>query len=218
MEEETQKPAGGSRTSIYIWAAIIIVVIVLLVLGFGGRGGTDTNEVSQPEDTEEQIDPPSLELDTGPSDDATEDPIRTDDSSSEEPTSNGTSEGDKEDDAGTGEEDTGVESVVPELSEVVVLTYTRSGFNPKTITVEKGTTVEFRNEDDGSMWVASVVHPTHKVYPGSDIQKCFDGSDTSVLFDSCQIVETYSFTFDEVGKWRYHNHRKASHSGEIIVE
>ena len=55
------------------------------------------------------------------------------------------------------------------------------------------------------MWVASDVHPTHDELPG---------------FDQLEGVEAgndYSFTFEEVGEWTYHNHLVPTDTGTIVV-
>lgn len=95
--------------------------------------------------------------------------------------------------------------------------YTENGFQPADISIKAGDVVTFINESDRDMWPASDIHPTHTVYPGSDINKCFDGSDTSEIFDSCGPVNTYSFTFDEPGEWNYHNHKRPNDGGTITV-
>jgi len=62
------------------------------------------------------------------------------------------------------------------------------------------------------------MHPTHTVYPGSDVKKC--GSDESI-FDACKGLEqgeSFSFTFNEIGSWGYHDHLRASTTGKIVVE
>ncbi|MCH8986987.1 hypothetical protein IIA94_02360 [Patescibacteria group bacterium] len=104
-----------------------------------------------------------------------------------------------------------------------IITYTDSGYSSKEITISKGDTVVFKNESSRKLWPASAVHPTHKKYPGSNIQKCFDNNteNDSIIFDACrglEIGEKWSFTFNEVGSWGYHNHLRFSHTGKIIVE
>ena len=55
-------------------------------------------------------------------------------------------------------------------------------------------------------WPASAFHPTHEVYPGFDALK------------GINMGESYSFTFDKIGSWKYHNHLSPSVTGAIIVE
>src|SRR3989304_4060025 len=54
-----------------------------------------------------------------------------------------------------------------------VIEMTSSGFNPGTLTISVGETVTFVNKGDAKHWPASDIHPTHTVYPESDIKKCF---------------------------------------------
>lgn len=98
----------------------------------------------------------------------------------------------------------------------VTVTYTNDGFSPETVTITRGQTVRFTNESDGDMWVASAVHPTHTVYPEKTEEDCLGSA-----FDACQSVapgNSWSFTFNETGEWGYHNHRRANHTGAIVVE
>jgi plastocyanin len=91
--------------------------------------------------------------------------------------------------------------IVAELA----VTYTDSGYSPKTITVKKGTAVTFTNNSSMGMWTASAVHPTHQVLPGFDAKK------------SVSKGGTYTYTFEKVGTWQYHNHVKATDTGTVIV-
>lgn len=100
------------------------------------------------------------------------------------------------------------------------VTYTNSGYTPQTITIETGTTITFVNQSNTRMWPASDVHPIHAEYPGSNISKC--GSDEEgQIFDACSSIESggsFSFQFNEVGTWTYHDHLNPSRSGTIIVK
>lgn len=56
------------------------------------------------------------------------------------------------------------------------------------------------------MWVASNPHPIHTNYPAFDEKApVINGS-------------SWSFTFDKIGTWGYHNHRNPSSGGTIVVE
>lgn len=87
--------------------------------------------------------------------------------------------------------------------EVMVVTYTTAGFEPKNITVSKGQIVRFVNEGTGKMWVASDEHPSHKILPE---------------FDQLSIGDSYEFKFETTGTWKYHNHVNPSAIGTITVE
>ena len=98
--------------------------------------------------------------------------------------------------------------VIPTGSSVIeephIVEITSDGFFPKIVTIAVGETVTFINKDENGHWPATDIHPTHTVYPGSDIKTCFSGTEEekSQIFDSCgalQKGETYSFIFNEVG-------------------
>lgn len=99
------------------------------------------------------------------------------------------------------------------------VSYTDNGFSLATITVKKGTMVTFSNESGKDFWPASAMHPTHTVYPGSSITKC-GTADASKIFDACVGIKsgsTWSFVFNEVGSWKYHDHLKAANFGTVVV-
>lgn len=93
------------------------------------------------------------------------------------------------------------------------VSYTKTGFVPKTISVSKGETVMFVDEGGGRMWVSSDNHPAHTNYPGNAEAGC-----SGAGFDQCEIGESYSFTFNEAGTHKYHNHIRSADGGTIIVE
>ncbi len=90
--------------------------------------------------------------------------------------------------------------------EASVVTYSATGFNPSSMTVKAGTTVTFKNETTGSMWVASDPHPAHTTYSDFDAKKGYAPG------------ESYSYTFTKVGSWSYHDHLHSQFKGMIIVE
>ncbi len=89
--------------------------------------------------------------------------------------------------------------------QIVLVTYTDSGFAPNTITIKKGDTVKFLNQSSRKMWVASDPHPTHTNYPEFDEK-------TAVANGG-----SYQFTFTKIGSWGYHNHFSSRDIGRIIV-
>lgn len=100
-----------------------------------------------------------------------------------------------------------------------IITHTDSGYSPKTLTIKKGSTPTFKNESDNQTWPASATHPTHTVYPGSSIDKC-GTAEQSKIFDACGALdkgESWSFKFDNVGSWKYHDHLEPGHNGTIVV-
>jgi len=113
---------------------------------------------------------------------------------------------------------------VKEVEKVVnienIITFTNSGFSPSPLTVKVGDTVKFVNNSDKAFWPASAMHPTHKTYPGSDIEKC-DTDERGSIFDACEGIapgRSWEFTFTEVGEWGYHDHLNAKFFGKVIVE
>jgi plastocyanin len=97
--------------------------------------------------------------------------------------------------------------------------YTDAGFSPSTLTVQAGDTVTFSNQSSVDFWPASAAHPTHAVYSGTSLSEhCPDGSEA---FDACAGIspgESWPFTFNKVGTWRYHDHLNPSRTGTIVVE
>ena len=94
------------------------------------------------------------------------------------------------------------------------ITITAEGFSPKTITIKAGDTVTFVNEDSNQHWPASAMHPTHNVYPES-------GGCIGSKFDACKGLEqgeSFSFTFNEKGSWKYHDHLSVPSTGTVVVE
>lgn len=92
-------------------------------------------------------------------------------------------------------------------------------YEPKDVTIEAGTTVIFENVGENEHWPATNIHPTHTLYPGSDIEKCGTDEEDN-LFDACRGLksgETYSFTFNKGGEWRYHDHIYPNLNGTITV-
>lgn len=115
---------------------------------------------------------------------------------------------------------TSTQTVSQSVSEEVVVRITADGFEPREITVDKGTKVTWINEQNSPSWPASAVHPTHRVYPGSDIVKC-GTPEQDKIFDSCRGLkkgESWNFVFNEVGEWYYHDHLNPSWTGKIVVK
>lgn len=86
----------------------------------------------------------------------------------------------------------------------VVVTF--DGFSPSTITIKQGETISFINKGDDDHWPASDGHPVHDNYP---------------QFDSKRPIRpggSWTFKFDKVGKWGYHDHLYPGSRGSVIVE
>ena len=102
----------------------------------------------------------------------------------------------------------------------VIIKITANGFEPEEVEIPKGTKVTWINEQPNPSWPASDVHPTHEVYPGSSIKKC-GTPEQDKIFDACRGLnqgESWSFIFNEVGEWYYHDHLNPSLKGKIVVK
>jgi plastocyanin len=95
-----------------------------------------------------------------------------------------------------------------------VVTFDGTGFVPSVLTVQKGETVTFKNGSTQDMRVASNPHPIHNGYPTT-------GGCVGSTFDSCAMIPaggSWSFTFDFVGSWGYHDHLNPSITATIVVQ
>ena len=79
------------------------------------------------------------------------------------------------------------------------------GFSPTSLSIKKGDTVTFKNVGSNSHWPASAPHPTHTVYPEFDPKS------------EVAPGQSWSFIFDKVGTWRYHDHLNSGETGVITV-
>ena len=124
----------------------------------------------------------------------------------------------KEDTGGSvmvGDEESAGDSMMDE-DPAVVVAYTDVGYEPKEVTVKKGETVRFvNNSSSQETWPASAVHPTHSVYPEKSASDCLGSS-----FDACRGLksgESWDFTFNTVGEWKFHDHMHPSKFGSVKV-
>jgi plastocyanin len=95
---------------------------------------------------------------------------------------------------------------LPQENATWTVSYTNTGFFPKTITIKKGDTVRFANNSDDDMWVASNPHPIHSDLNGFDSEKSYESN------------SIFTYTFTKTGTWSYHNHKNSSVEGTIIVK
>lgn len=101
-----------------------------------------------------------------------------------------------------------------------IIEVTSNGFVPDSLIIKKGEKITWINKMAESSWPASNIHPSHTVYPGSDVKKC-KTSEKESIFDACKGLkenENYSFIFEETGKWDYHDHLNSDVTGIVIVE
>jgi plastocyanin len=91
--------------------------------------------------------------------------------------------------------------------QVAQVQITNNGFSPETISIKKGSSVNFENTDNLPHWIASDPHPTHSNLPELDSRQA--------LLEG----ETYIFTFQETGVFTYHDHLNPfDFNGTVIVE
>ncbi len=86
-----------------------------------------------------------------------------------------------------------------------IIHITDVGFVPSKLEIEQEMTVEFENIGKNPHWPASNIHPTHEIYSEFDPK------------DVIQPGESWSFTFDKAGEWRFHDHAYPEFIGTIIV-
>ncbi len=106
------------------------------------------------------------------------------------------------------------------LTKTVLVNYTSSGFSPKTVIINKGDSINFTAASGaGQMWIASDSHPNHQGYDGTTRdQHCAPGYNGPTPFDQCHPGAQFSFTFQKVGTWGYHNHLSPNNTGSITVK
>lgn len=101
-----------------------------------------------------------------------------------------------------------------------VIIYTNADYSPNTITIKAGETVIWKNQSSRSMWPASAMHPTHRVYSGTSLDEhCPDITNSD--FDACTGMlpgNSWSFKFDKIGSWKYHDHLNPYSTGTVAVE
>lgn len=87
----------------------------------------------------------------------------------------------------------------------IVVTLSKDGYSPDTLSVKVGDTVAFRSVAGELFWPASNLHPSHLVYPEFDPQ------------EPVQSNDVWSFTFTKPGEWKYHDHLAPYYTGVITV-
>lgn len=97
--------------------------------------------------------------------------------------------------------------IVSKPEQVAHVQITSDGFSPETISIKKGSSVNFENTDTLPHWIASDPHPTHSNLPELDSRQALLEGDT------------YVFTFQEAGVFTYHDHLNPFDlNGTVIVE
>ncbi len=105
-----------------------------------------------------------------------------------------------------------------DMKNATVITYKDGRYEPDIVHISAGRRVLWINESD-FFWPAANLHPTHKQYPGSNIIKC-RAKDRVLIFDACDNLGPkagYSFIFNQIGEWKYHDHIDPRAVGTIVV-
>jgi len=93
------------------------------------------------------------------------------------------------------------------ISESTTRVYTielrEDGFHPQELTITEGDTVTFRTIRGVSFWPASNLHPTHDVFAEFDPEEPIGQN------------HSWSFTFNNPGVWKYHDHLSPRTMGTI---
>jgi plastocyanin len=82
---------------------------------------------------------------------------------------------------------------------------TSAGWEPSTLTVDRGATVVFVNESVDETWPASDVHPTHELLDGFDARR------------GVTRGASWSFTFERSGRFGFHDHLAPETTGTVVV-
>lgn len=90
--------------------------------------------------------------------------------------------------------------------EVTTITLTENGFEPQEVSISKGETVRFDSKlTDREFWPASNQHPTHGLLPAFDPKRPLAPN------------ESWTFTFDTLGAWPFHDHLASQNQGTVYV-
>ncbi len=84
------------------------------------------------------------------------------------------------------------------------ITLDDTGFHPKVALVVRGESITFRTSRGKYFWPASDPHPIHATYPEFDPK------------EALKKDAVWTFTFDRVGIWSYHDHLAPQFGGRII--
>ncbi len=95
--------------------------------------------------------------------------------------------------------------VMPGMKVMAKVRYTDTGFVPNKIEIKVGDMVEFVNESNKDMWVASMSHPAHAILPTFD------------QFRAYKKGAIYRYIFDKKGTWEFHDHINPTRGGVINV-
>jgi plastocyanin domain-containing protein len=91
-----------------------------------------------------------------------------------------------------------------DITETTVV-LTERGYEPAHIEIRRGTRVVFKTTRKQEYWPASNTHPWHRIYPTFDPK------------EPVQPSESWTFTFDQIGTWGYHDHLRPFFTGTVKV-
>lgn len=91
------------------------------------------------------------------------------------------------------------------MGNILSIRYTNNGFETKKLEVSPGTMIQFVNESNKEMWVASDNRPEHSKLPTFD------------QFRGIKKGEIYTYVFHKAGIWQYHDHLNPAFVGSIEV-
>lgn len=106
-------------------------------------------------------------------------------------------------DSTTGSSDPASEAA-PTPSERVAITFTNDGFEPKSVTVKKGTVITVTNNSSSDVEFSSDDHPTHR-------------KNTEMNLKSLSPGESESYTATVTGTWGFHDHLDDDKTGTVTV-
>lgn len=87
----------------------------------------------------------------------------------------------------------------------VVIKMTANGFEPREVTIDENSIINFANKDTVDRWPASNVHPTHELYGNLDPKKPIAPGDFWI------------FKAQQVGIWKIHDHLSPHKRGTITI-
>src|SRR5436190_1115276 len=86
-----------------------------------------------------------------------------------------------------------------------IINLTKEGFVPAEITIHQGDVIVFTTTAGQDFWPASDPHPSHEIYPEFDPKRAINSD------------KNWSFKFDKIGIWNYHNHLLSVERGKVTV-
>ncbi len=96
------------------------------------------------------------------------------------------------------------EQILP--GDQLIVSMTDDAFLPSKLTIKQNQTITFINNGTRDHWPASDIHPTHGIYPQFDPKRGISPGDS------------WSFKFDRIGNWRFHDHLNPGVTGIITVQ